>query len=194
MAYETYTTEAIVCGSHMRGEHDGTIRLFTKDAGMVYARAGGVRAGRSKLRYALQDFSHIHVSLVRGRHEWRIIGAISVGNFYYQATDRTARATLLLSMRSVRRFVQGAGVHPELFLLVLDGMRSFASGERAPMGEQVFMIRLLHELGYVAGSSVCAPVLSASTFRAALDACQEKQDLSVAMGGIIEKALLVSQL
>jgi len=194
VSYETYTTEAVVCGVMPRGEHDATIRLFTKDAGMVYARAGGIRAGQSKLRYALQDFSHTTVSLVKGRTEWRIIGAVSVGNFYYHAVDRGARASMLASMRGLRRFVQGGGAHPELFEMVVESMQSLATGKHENLGEQVFLLRLLHQLGYVAPAHAYDPIVSSKTLAEACMHCSAQEHISGLVKEAVAQALLVSHL
>jgi len=124
VSYEIYTTEAIVCGRILRGEHDLTLRLYTKDAGMIFARAGGARAGESKLRYGLQDFSYSTVSLVHGRHEWRVTGASPIENFYYATPTREHRAALRHALRIIRRFLAGASAEPALFESVREGMRS----------------------------------------------------------------------
>ena len=194
MAYETYTTEALVCGSHMRGEHDATIRLYTKGAGMIYARAGGVRAGQSKLRYALQDFSYTKVSLVHGRIEWRIIGAVSIENFYYQSERREARVSQLASMRALRRLMQGGTAHPELFDMVIESMRSLATGLHTGIGEQLFLLRLLYQLGYVAPHSSLDSLVSSETLIEACSLYTKGGRIQKVVADIIDKALLSSHL
>ena len=98
MAYQTYTTKGYICGSFTRNTSDKYYFIFTRDAGMVVASARSVRDEKSKLRYGLQDFSLSDVSLVRGRHDWRIVGVEPIENFYFNAIDREARAVLLLSL------------------------------------------------------------------------------------------------
>lgn len=56
MAYETYTTEALVCGTFNRNTADRSYLLFTREAGMLYADARSVREERSRQRYALRTF------------------------------------------------------------------------------------------------------------------------------------------
>jgi recombinational DNA repair protein (RecF pathway) len=75
MSYEKYTTEAMVLTQVPRGEHDKVYALYTRDFGLVYARASAVRAEKSKMRYALQSHAHARVSLVRGSRGWRAAGA-----------------------------------------------------------------------------------------------------------------------
>ena len=53
--YEKYQTEALVLGNREMGEADRVIALFTRDFGLVRARASSIRTERSKMRYAIQD-------------------------------------------------------------------------------------------------------------------------------------------
>ncbi len=75
--YQKYHTEALVLGSYENGEADRTMILFTRDFGLVRARATGVRSEHSKMRYALQHFSRSAVSLVKGKRGWRVAGGIA---------------------------------------------------------------------------------------------------------------------
>lgn len=82
MAYVTYTTDAIVCGTYDRNTADRSYRLFTRELGMLYADARSVRLEKSKQRQALQDFSLIKVSLVKGKAGWKIGSVSEVQNYY----------------------------------------------------------------------------------------------------------------
>src|SRR3989344_3992259 len=72
--YQKYHTEALVLGSREQGESDRVFSLYTRDFGLVRARASAVRSERSRMRYALQHYAHARVSLVRGKRGWRIAG------------------------------------------------------------------------------------------------------------------------
>ena len=189
-----YTTEAIVCGTYPTREHDATVRLYTKDAGMLFARASGMRAGQSKLRYALQDFSHARVSLVRGRLEWRVTGAVSIHNLYYAAKTRSSRSALLASMRAVRRLIQGSGTSSHIFDMVIESMQTLAQGECDPLIEQVFLARLLYQLGYVAPGVVSAELLNANTIAEAYQVCLTEKRTHALLLRTVEEALVASHL
>src|SRR3989338_7449061 len=73
--YQKYHTDALVLGSREIGEADRMLLLFTREFGLVRGRCGGVRAGKSKMRYALQNYSLATVALVRGKLGWRLAGA-----------------------------------------------------------------------------------------------------------------------
>src|SRR3989338_2840960 len=76
--YQKYHTEALVLGNRERGENDRVFTLYTEEFGLVRARASAVRSEKSRMRYALQNYSRSHVALVRGRHGWRIGGSVSI--------------------------------------------------------------------------------------------------------------------
>src|SRR3989344_5419541 len=76
--YQKYNTESLVLGSRESGESDRTIVLFTKDFGLVRARASSVRGEKSKMRYALQNYTLSNASLVRGKRGWRVAGAVAL--------------------------------------------------------------------------------------------------------------------
>ena len=148
MAYQTYITEALVCGNWHRNTADRTILLFSREAGMVYVQAKSVREERSKQRYALQDASHIRATLIRGKAGWRVASAEPLKNFYAYGTTRESRALLRNIILLLRRVMQGETPHQDIFddvVLVLGQQNIFP----APALEAVFSIRLLNMLGYV---------------------------------------------
>jgi recombinational DNA repair protein (RecF pathway) len=76
--YTTYSTDAFVFSRTGVGEADVRVELFTRDFGIVRAKATGARAEASKLRYSLQTLSHCKVTLVSGKRGWRLTGAEKV--------------------------------------------------------------------------------------------------------------------
>jgi len=70
-----HTTPAIVLGSYEHGESSRVYRLFTREFGLLYVHAQGVRALKNRNRFALTSFGHMHVTLVRGRETWRLTSA-----------------------------------------------------------------------------------------------------------------------
>jgi DNA repair protein RecO len=150
MAYQTYTTEAFVCGVFNRNTADRSCLLLTREAGMLFADVKSAREERSRQRYGLQEFSLVRLSLVRGKAGWRVGSTEALGNYYHQAVDQAARGSVVRLFRLVRRFYQGEEPHPELFdflrqsLARLSGVVSARSHD-----ELVAEVMLLVELGYV---------------------------------------------
>ena len=159
MAYRTYTTEAVVCGSKNNYTSDRVYLLFTKDAGMLWATARSVRAEKSKQRYALQDFSIIRVSLVRGKNGWRVGSVESAGNPFTEAYTREVRGCVTSIVKLLRRFIHGEEAHPAIFR---DVSAALKSSTNIPVGmldllRDLFTFRLLNALGYIGNDTTYAP-------------------------------------
>lgn len=157
MAYAIYTTRALVCGSFDRNAADRSYRLFTERAGMLYASARSVRAERSRQRYALQDFSLVRVSLVKGKQGWRIGSVEPLHNYYHLAVDKSARGSVVRLLRLLRRFLRGEAPEPELFSYVVHALPRLSGTlpDRATE-ELVTLVHCLQLLGYVDADAVPA--------------------------------------
>lgn len=149
MAYPTYITDAIVCGSVASRTSDRFFLLFTREAGMVFAYAKSVREERSKQRYALQECSYIRATLVRGKLGWRIAGVEPLCDLYATAGTREARALLRNLVLLMRRVLQGEVAQPKVFDDVLFAC-THASEYSVPTLELITTLRALHILGYIA--------------------------------------------
>ncbi|MFZ2303702.1 MAG: recombination protein O N-terminal domain-containing protein [Minisyncoccia bacterium] len=75
MSYHIYHTRGIILESQHAGESNRSYKIFTEELGLIYGTAQSVREEKSKLRYALQDFSFVTVDLIRGKEVWRILSA-----------------------------------------------------------------------------------------------------------------------
>ena len=123
MSYQTYTTEALVCGSFLHNTADKVFLLFTREAGMLYATAKSVREERSKQRFALQDFSLINVSLIKGKQGWRV-GSVEVEmNYFAKAEGRSARGSVVLLFKTLRRFIHDEEPLQKLFDFCLEALK-----------------------------------------------------------------------
>lgn len=155
MSYKTYTTPAIVCGSRANNTSDKGFLLFTRDAGMLWAGAKSVREEKSRQRFALQDFSLVRASLIRGKSGWRI-GSVECDRNYMSEIGgvgaRSARATVTAVVRLIRQFLHGEIAVPEIFA---DTQEVLALAKQVidPDDTRIFDIfsfRFLHRLGYIA--------------------------------------------
>ena len=160
MAYATYTTEAIVCGSKDNNTSDRSYLLFTERAGMLWASARSVRTEKSKQLYALVDFSIIRVSLVRGKSGWRIGSVESLLNPFMQSDNRQARAFIQLIVRSLRRFLHGEEPAPAVFLDAKEALFLSTENYNFETIGSVYTLRLLEKLGYVNQKPSFAVLLS----------------------------------
>src|SRR3989304_4118217 len=110
--YEKYHTEALVLGNREIGEADRVIALFTRDFGLVRARASSIRTERSKMRFAVQDYTRADVSLVRGKRGWRLAGAAALKS---ATGDRKCVATFARIAELTMRLLHGEGEKENLF-------------------------------------------------------------------------------
>ncbi len=162
MAYRTYTTEAIVCGSRDSYTSDRSYLLFTEEAGMLWATARSVREERSKQRFALQDFSLIRVSLVKGKTGWRIGSVESIKNTFLAADTQPARAGVASVIKLLRRLVQGEEVVTAVYVDTREVLQHLPRVDPADVTHVVdhFTLRLLAELGYIASRSEYADYIT----------------------------------
>ena len=192
MSYQTYTTEALVCGTFNRNTADRSYLLFTKEAGMLFAEARSVREERSRQRFALQDFSHVRVSLIKGKNSWKIGSIESKSNFFSNATSKEARGSVVTIFRLLRRFLSGQEPAPILFEYVVSLLQTVSSetSGRATL-EKIFHVRLLRELGYVDTRTVPTVIESDIT---TLQTTEISVDVIVQLDKIIDKAVATSHL
>jgi recombinational DNA repair protein (RecF pathway) len=150
MSHQTYTTEALVCGGYEHNTSDKSYLLFTKTAGMIYANARSVREERSKQRCALQEFSRLRISLIKGRSGWRIGSVESSQNDFALAMDRETRGSVVMMYKTLRRFIKGEEASPELFDFCIGALDELIKqNEHRKFLESFVQLQILFRLGYV---------------------------------------------
>jgi DNA repair protein RecO len=152
--HHIHHTNAIILGSRNKGEANRSFVLLTRELGLIHAVAQGVRYQKSKLRYALQDFSHAKIDLVRGRETWRITSASAVNSF--SNVRKTSFGVKLQGniAKLLRRLIQGEeAVHASLYD---DVLAVFNYLDRDDVDARVFetaelclVLRILKHLGYL---------------------------------------------
>lgn len=160
--YATYTTEALVCGSKVHNTSDKNLLLFTQEAGMLFGSVRSMREERSRQRYALQDFSLVRVSLVKGKAGWRVGSVTSLTNYYQSASDRESRGGVVAIIKLLRQFVHGEESHPALYrdtVAALEAMSTAPEGV-APHYRELYTYRLLYHLGYIAREAELTALLA----------------------------------
>lgn len=160
MAYQTYTTEAIVCGSRANNTADKAFLLLTSEAGILWATARNVRSENSKQRFALQDFALIRVSLIKGKAGWRIGSVEGEKNYWREVAGSGAaegRAAVVSLIRLLRQFLHGEVAHPGIFedtKTILSEVALVTDQEARQTMVDIFSVRLLYNLGYIAETQV----------------------------------------
>ena len=166
--YTIYTTPAFILKSSPQGESNRLYTLFTKDFGLLRASAQGVRFLKSKLRYKLQEFNLVEITLVRGKEHWRITNVGAEQSLSAEFKDnRPVLAIFARVFALLRRLLHGEEKNGLLFAHLEETLKFF-SAKNLPVGdltslECILVLRLLHSLGYL-GSSPEAEEFVASPF------------------------------
>lgn len=151
--YQKYHTEALVLGSREMGEADKIVALFTRDFGLVRARASAIRSEHSKMRYATQNYARAKVSLVKGKRGWRLAGAAALR---IATGDRKCVSIFARIAELAIRLVQGQEKNDYLFAVLAEAhdvlMRERV--EASATIEIVCVARVLYALGYLSAEAL----------------------------------------
>ncbi len=157
--HHIYHTEGIILSSRNSGEAGKYYSIFTRDLGMIYASAQGVRKMSSKLRYVLQDFSYVKIDLVQGKDFWRVTSA-SKTNMLEEITRKPETFGVFVNIaRLLKRLLAGVEPNDTLFSDVLNGLcilEKITKWEDLPNIEAIIVLRILNNLGYIGESEIMA--------------------------------------
>jgi recombinational DNA repair protein (RecF pathway) len=149
--HHIYHTEAIVVDATTSKETDMVYFVLTKELGLLYAVAHGVRAHQSKLRYALQIGSHIMLDLIKAKDMWQVTSAIPENGFQQLLRTQTGRRLWSRFVLVMKRMAPKDEPDEELWSTVTT-FCSFVSQphveEHLYRAEIYFMHTLLSYLGY----------------------------------------------
>jgi DNA repair protein RecO len=150
--HHIYHTEGIILSSKNFGEAGRYYSILTKDLGMIYAGAQGVRKMSSKLRYILNDFAYIKVDLVQGKDFWRVTSATKTNNLE-QITKKPENLAIFANIaRLLKRLLPGIEANEALFTDVLNGLSVLEKLDKKQdlqNTEVIIVLRILNNLGYI---------------------------------------------
>ena len=150
--HHIYHTEGIILGSKNYGEAGKYYFIFTRDLGMIYASAQGVRKISSKLRFVLQEASYVKIDLVRGKDFWRITSASKTCLLDDISKNKISFLIFTNIGRLLKRLLTGESPNPNLFADLLSGLsflEKVQSKIEAENIEVVIVLRVLNSLGYL---------------------------------------------
>lgn len=146
--YQKYQTDAIVLGSREIGEADKMFSLFTRDFGLVCARASAVRSEKSKMRSALQNYASANISLVRGKRGWRVAGARAGSGFGGNVQPKVISAMARICELTLR--LVGHDERNDYLYETLAGAHvALIAGGKVETIEILCVARVLYSLGYL---------------------------------------------
>jgi hypothetical protein len=141
---------------------------------------------------ALQDFSYVRVSLVKGKSSWKIGSIEPRRNFFMDAVDKAARGSVATITRGLRRFYGGQEAAPALFDYLREALTAASSDiHTRAVFEKIVLSRLLLELGYV-DTRVLPKIVHHTPAELAVKAIPD--DVDAALTPIIDKAVSLSHL
>lgn len=148
--HHIHHTTAYVLSHRNSGEADRIFRLFVRDIGVISAKATGIRKQSSKLRFALQEGSYVTIDLVRGKDIWRVTSASPQKGLALLIGE--SQKMFVRALKLIKRLAGGETAHE----LVFDDLDAFfetlykeqLTDETLLAGEALFVLRVLHHLGY----------------------------------------------
>jgi len=156
--YQKYQTDAIVLSGRESGEADKIYALYTRDFGLVRARASAVRRESSRMRYSLQSFSLANVSLVRGKRSWRVAGARPLENIAVTENMRGVEAYGRIA-DLVAKLVAGEEKNEYLYETLVEARHALVASKfnlepAIPTIEIICVARVLYTLGYISAEAL----------------------------------------
>lgn len=195
MHHHIYHTQGFILSSRNVGEANKMLTVFTRELGLVRAQVQGIRLSKSKLKFALQDFSFASIDIIKGREVWRITSAKNISSFHLIRRDNDSLVLMLRISSLIERFCGPEIVNEKIFdeflqsLYLLDDENIEKENREAL--ELHLVLRIMHELGYIGDSSLLAKYLVSSFDKTKTEELLRERQSIIAH---INKALSESQL
>jgi DNA repair protein RecO (recombination protein O) len=193
--HHIYHTHGFIVSSRNSGEANKMLTIYTREMGLVHAACQGVRLSKSKLRFALQDFSYVKVDLVRGKEIWRVTSASNIASFPFARKDKQSLLLIARISKLIERLCDGEEPSipifddfiQALYLLDDDGVNN---REREALELHV-VLRIMNTLGYIGESELLADYLSTPFDKIEIESLLKERQSIISH---INKALNESQL
>ena len=133
-----------------RGERSKSVTLFTYEFGLIYTSVQSARSIGSKLRFGIEDFSLSNFTLLRGRNDWKVVGAENIKNYFY-TPSLGMRATIMARALRLMPILLGEEKNIVVYELLREflGVLSQCEEQRVEIEERHFLLKILKNLGYV---------------------------------------------
>lgn len=161
--HHIYHTEGIILSSRNFKEASKYFYILTRDLGLVYAEAEGIRKITSKLRFVLQDFSYVKIDLVKRKNIWRITSAIKTNELDFLKKDFLKLKVLGNINRLLIRLLPEQENNENLFHDFIEGLKTFEkinSKEDFKNIEIILVLKILHNLGYINNESIFSEAIT----------------------------------
>ncbi|MEK7567863.1 MAG: recombination protein O N-terminal domain-containing protein [Patescibacteria group bacterium] len=153
MSYHRYENECFVLSSAPEKEANRTYALFSKDLGLIYAKAQGVSMPSSKLRGSLEPIAKTKVSLIKGKEVWRLVGAEESISLWQQFKNNREELFLFTRLSNlIKRMIVSEENHLGVYQILEECFEALFlknTAEKLTALELVAVSRILHNLGYL---------------------------------------------
>jgi DNA repair protein RecO (recombination protein O) len=172
-----YREQGVVLRTYKLGEADRIVVLLTQGEGKVRAVAKGVRKTKSRFGGRLEPFSHVDVSLYRGRGELDTVTQVEVVSAFRALREDYDRVTAGIAMlEAVDQVAQEREAAVRIFLLLVRALRALDGDPRDPsVVLDAFLLKLMALEGYRPTLAECAGCGGAGPY----------QRFSIARGGAL---------
>jgi DNA repair protein RecO len=159
--HHIHHTEGIILGSRNYGEAGKCFYIFTKELGMIYASAQGIRKMSSKLRFVLQDFAYVRVDLVQGKDFWRVTSASKTNKLEGVLKNYGTYGVFSNIAKLLKRLLAGVEKNETLFEDLVSGLSVLEKSEEGDLRniEAVIVLRILNNLGYIGGDEMLETII-----------------------------------
>jgi len=163
--HHIYHTHGFILSSRNVGEANKVFTIYTRELGLVKAVCQGIRLGKSKNRFALQNFFYANIDLVRGKDVWRITTSKPINSFPYARANRESILLVARVSSLLDRLCKGEESNIEIFddfiqaLYILDDE---VDKDKREALELHLVLRIMNSLGYIGQNEILAKYLSSS--------------------------------
>lgn len=195
MHHHIYHTHGFILGSRNKGEANKLLTVYTREMGLIRAMVQGIRLGRSKLRFSLQDFSYAKIDFVRGKDIWRITTASNISSFPFARSNKKSFLFIARISKLIERLCGDEESNQVIFndfiqaLFLLDDT-NFKDEQREAI-ELHLVLRIMNSLGYIGDSKILANYLATDFNDGLIEDLLKERQFIIAH---INKALNESQL
>ena len=150
-------TSGIVLGGTNYGENDKILSIFTLEQGVVSAKIKGVKKAGAKLKFASEPFCFAEYVFASKGGMRTVTGASLIDSFYTVREDIRRFCAAGAMLEFVRKFVKEGIISSEMFVLLLNSLKSISYGKLDPGGILAcFLLSALKLSGYGLGFGDCA--------------------------------------
>ncbi len=163
--HHIYNTDGLVLGGYDAGDTSRRIILLSRDVGLVNVKVQNARATSSKLRYSIQDFSVGKYSLVRGRGEWKLVGASIQDNLFKKLEEEKLKA--VARVFSLLKRLVGEGDYNHFIFTTISSFVDKIEEidiQKVKSLECIVLFRILDNLGFMRTSPKFSYILSTDKF------------------------------